>query len=66
MHHLLHSHVFIRLHLASHLGTLDAPREGCDVDLTRRWCWWTYLGDGRIGQVLEWGMLAKRVSFDKH
>jgi hypothetical protein len=34
MHHLLHSHVFIHLHVASHLGTLDAAREGCDVELT--------------------------------
>jgi hypothetical protein len=66
MHHLLHSHVFIHLHLASHIGMLDAPHEGRDVELTRRWCWWTYLGDGRIRQVLEWGMLAKRVSSDKH
>ena len=22
---------FIHMHLASHLGTLDEPREGCDV-----------------------------------
>ena len=28
---LLHFHVFIHLHIASHLGTLNAPREGCDV-----------------------------------
>jgi hypothetical protein len=33
MHHLLHFHVFIHLHLISHLGTLDAPREGYDVEL---------------------------------
>jgi hypothetical protein len=61
MHHLLHSHVFTHLHLASHLGTLDAPREGRDVELPQRWYWRTYLGDGTIGQELEWGMLAKRV-----
>jgi hypothetical protein len=48
--------------LASHLGTLDAPREGRDVELTIRWCWWTYLGDGRIVQVLEWGN-ARQASF---
>jgi hypothetical protein len=24
--------IFIHLHLASHLGTLDAPREGRDVE----------------------------------
>jgi hypothetical protein len=29
----LHFHVFIHLHLASYLGTLDAPREGHDVEL---------------------------------
>ena len=27
---LLHFNVFIHLHLASHLGTLDEPREGRD------------------------------------
>ena len=32
MHCLLHFHVFIHMHLASHLGTLDEPREGCDVE----------------------------------
>ena len=31
MHCLLHFLVFIHLHIASHLGTLDAPREGRDV-----------------------------------
>ena len=31
MYCLLHFHVFIHMHLASHLGTLDEPREGCDV-----------------------------------
>jgi hypothetical protein len=33
MHHLLHFHVFIHLHSASHLGTLDEPRGGHDVEL---------------------------------
>jgi hypothetical protein len=33
MHHPLHFQVFIHLHLASHLGTLDAPCEGHDVEL---------------------------------
>jgi hypothetical protein len=33
MHCPLHFHVFIHLHLASHLDTLDAPREGHDVEL---------------------------------
>jgi hypothetical protein len=31
MHHLLHFHVFIHLHLTSHLGMLDSPREGFGV-----------------------------------
>ena len=30
MHRLWHFHAFIHLHCASHLGTLDAPREGHD------------------------------------
>jgi hypothetical protein len=61
VHCSLHFHVFIHLHLVSHLGTLDAPREGRDVELTRRWCWWIHPKDKRIRQVLDWGMLAKRV-----
>jgi hypothetical protein len=32
MHCLLHFHIFVHLHLAYHLGTLDAPREGRDVE----------------------------------
>ena len=32
MHCLLHFHVFIHMHLASHLGMLYEPREGCDVE----------------------------------
>ena len=43
----------MHLYIASHLGTLDAPREGCDVgakpeDLV----WWIYPEDGRTKQVL--------------
>ena len=30
MHSLLHFYMFMHLHLASHLGTLDEPREGHD------------------------------------
>ena len=45
--------IFMHLHIASHLGMLDAPREGCDVgakpkDLVR----WIYPEDGRTKQVL--------------
>ena len=31
MHLILPFFIFMHLHLASHLGTLDAPREGRDV-----------------------------------
>ena len=31
VHHELFFHAFIHLHFSSHLGTLDAPREGHDV-----------------------------------
>ena len=45
--------LFMHLYIASHPGTLDAPREGCDVgakleDLV----WWIYPEDGRTKQVL--------------
>jgi hypothetical protein len=63
MHHLLHFHVFIHLHLTSHLGTLDAPRGGHDVELnpkmvlvdpSRRWKDWTSakMGDARQAWVI--------------
>ena len=67
MHCLLHFHVFIHLHIASHLGTLDEPHEGHDVGAEPEdGVWWTYLEDGRTGQVLGWEMLTKRVSSNKH
>ena len=57
----------MHLHLASHLGTLDAPREGCDDGIKPEdGVWWTYHEDGRTKQVLRWEMLAKRVSSNKH
>ena len=44
----------MHLHLASHLGTLDEPHEGRDVGAKPEGgVWWTYLEDGRIGQVLR-------------
>ena len=53
MHCLLHFHVFIHLHLASNLGTLDASRKGCDVGAKPKdGVWWTYPEDGRTEQVL--------------
>jgi hypothetical protein len=62
----LHFHVFIHLYLASHLGMLDAPREGHDVELNRRWCCCIHPEDERTGQVLGWEMLTKRGSSNKH
>ena len=57
----------MHLHLASHLGTLDEPREGCDVGAKPEdGVWWTYPEDGRTEQVLGWEILAKRVSSNKH
>jgi hypothetical protein len=66
MHLLLPFVAFMRLHLASHLGTLDEPHEGHDVrakpkDGGR----WTYTEDGRAKQVSIWEMLAKRVPSSK-
>ena len=37
----------MHLHLASHLGTLDEPREGCEVGTEPEdGVWWTYPKDG--------------------
>ena len=42
----------MHLHLVSHLGTLDEPREGRDVRAKPEdGVWWTYPEDGRTGQV---------------
>jgi hypothetical protein len=55
------------MHLASHLGSLDAPREGRDVGAKPEdGVWWTYPEDERIKQVPGWEMLTKRVSSVKH
>ena len=57
----------MHLHLASHLDTLDEPREGRDVGVKPEdGIWWTYPKDGRTGQVLGWEMLTKQVSSNKH
>jgi hypothetical protein len=59
--------IFIHMHLASHLGSLDAPRKGCDVGAKPEdGVWWTYPEDERIKQVSGWEMLAKRVSSVTH
>ena len=44
----------MHLHLASHLGMLDAPREGHDVGAEiEDGVGWTYPEDGRTTQVLR-------------
>ena len=43
---------FMHLHLASHLGTLDEPREGREVRTEPEdGVWWTFPEDGRIPEV---------------
>ena len=59
--------IFMHLHLASHLGALDEPREGHDVGAKPEdGVWWTYPEGGRTGQVLGWEILTKQVSSNKH
>ena len=61
---ILHIHA---LHLVSHLGTIDAPCEGCDDEIEPKdGVWWTYPEDGRTKQLPTWEMLAKRLSSNKH
>ena len=44
--------IFMHLHLASHLGMLDEPCEGCDAGAEPEdGVWWTYPEGGRTGQV---------------
>ena len=67
MHLILPFFIFMHLHLASHLGTLDEPHEGCDVGAEPEdGVWRTYPEDGRTAQVLGWEILIKRVSLNKH
>jgi hypothetical protein len=67
MHLLLPFFIFMHLHLASHLGTLDEPREGRDVGAEPEDdVWWIYPKDRRTKQVLGWEMLTKQVSSNKH
>ena len=43
----------MHLYIASHLGMLDAPREGCDDGVKLEdLVWWIYPEDGRTKQVL--------------
>ena len=42
----MHSYICI---VAFHLGTIDGPREGCDVEAEPEdGEWWTHLEDGRM------------------
>ena len=53
MHLVLPFFIFMHLHLASHLGALDEPREGRDVGAKPKdSVWWTYPEGERTGQVL--------------
>jgi hypothetical protein len=59
----MHSHICI---FTPHIGTLAETCEGCGVGAKPEdGVWWIHLEDGRIGQVLDWEMLAKQVSSDK-
>ena len=59
MHLVLPFFIFMHLHLASHLGALDEPREGRDVGAEPEdGVWWTYPEGGRTGQVLGREMLT--------
>ena len=61
MHLVLPFITFIHMHLASHLGTLDEPREGRDVGAEPEdGVWWTYPEDGRTKQVLGPEMSPRR------
>ena len=61
MHLVLPFITFIHMHLASHLGTLDAPREGRDVGAElEELVWWIYPEDGRTKQVLGPEMSPRR------
>ena len=52
MHLVLPFITFIHMHLASHLGTLDEPREGHEVGTKPKdGVWWTFPEDGRTPRV---------------
>ena len=58
----------MHLHLASHLGTLDEPREGREVGTEPEdGVWWTFPKmEGSLEYMPQQEMLTKRVSSDKH
>jgi hypothetical protein len=52
MHLVLPFIIFIRMHLASHLGSLDAPREGWVVEAKPEdGVWWNYPEEGSTQRV---------------
>jgi hypothetical protein len=58
---LLHSHVFMHLHLASHLGMLDAPSEGQDVRAKPEdGVWWIHPEDGRALECMPGAKTSSR------
>ena len=62
----MHSYICIA---AFHLGTIDEPREGCDIEAEPEdGEWWTHLEDGWMDPDVHdrRQMLAKRVSSNKH
>ena len=68
MHLILPFFIFMHLHLASPLGTLDEPREGGEVGTEPEdGVWWTFLKmEGSLEYMPEQEMLTKRVSSNKH
>jgi hypothetical protein len=61
MHLLLPFFAFMHLHIASHLGTLDAPRGECDVGAeSKDGARWIHFEDERTKQVLEPEMPSRR------
>jgi hypothetical protein len=61
MHLLLPFFAFMYLHLTSHLGTLDAPREGYDVGAEPEdGAWRIHSKDERTKQVLGLEMPSRR------
>jgi hypothetical protein len=54
MHLVLPFFIFIHLHLASHLGTLEAPCEGCGVEAKPiDGVWWNYPEDRSTRRVVS-------------
>ena len=58
----------MHLHLASHLGTLDEPREGHDVGPNPKMVYGGPIPkmEGPLEYMPEWEMITKRVSSNKH